>query len=495
MRRHLADTIRNACRTVVALAAAALVLGPNASPAAAETIRIGVGTQDTTVNCAAGGTMVRELKLLEKHLPRDGKYAGAEYDIVWHNFTSGPPVTNEMVADKLDIGMMGDFPAILNGTTFAKVGKGVRSIYVATISGSATGGGNAIVVPADSPAQSIKDLKGKKITVPFGSAAHGMLLRATSLNGLDPNKDVQLASQSPEVGGSALRARMIDAHADFVPFGELFPFRGFARKVYDGSMGGVPTFHGIVVRSDFADKHPEIVVAYLKATIEAAQLYAAEPEKYSELMEKWVGINAEVNYMFGGPLAVQTRDVTIKPEFVAGMKSALDTLRLLKRATADGFDVGGWMDDKFIRQACREMNVDYDAALKNYDPLPIKGTDALTGESLPPATKGAVNLAQLWVTGEPVVRNYATLDNAFKALAAMPEDKPVRAFYVHDQVAGTKLLAGTSWYVVGDKGGASAFLLKESAEAYAKDKGGRVVNFDDARRAAAATAAPTATAG
>jgi hypothetical protein len=52
------------------------------------------------------------------------------------------------------------------------------------------------------------------------------------------------------VGGSALKSGQIDAHADFVPFGELFPFRGFARKVLDGESTGVTTTHGIQVRSD-----------------------------------------------------------------------------------------------------------------------------------------------------------------------------------------------------------------------------------------------------
>ncbi len=57
-----------------------------------------------------------------------------------------------------------------------------------------------------------------------------------------------LVSQSPEVGGSSLKANKIDAHADFVPFAELFPFRGFARKIYDGSGVKVPTAHGVLVR-------------------------------------------------------------------------------------------------------------------------------------------------------------------------------------------------------------------------------------------------------
>src|SRR5438270_7876971 len=85
-----------------------------------ETIRIAIGTQDTTINCAAGGLMIRELKLLDKYLPHDGKYKNVAYDVVWKDFTSGPPLTGEMVANKLDIGEMGDFPSVLNGVAFRK---------------------------------------------------------------------------------------------------------------------------------------------------------------------------------------------------------------------------------------------------------------------------------------------------------------------------------------------------------------------------------------
>ena len=58
------------------------------------TTAVAIGTQDTTINCATGGLLVRELKLLEKYLPRDGKYKNVTYDIAWKNFTSGPPLTN-----------------------------------------------------------------------------------------------------------------------------------------------------------------------------------------------------------------------------------------------------------------------------------------------------------------------------------------------------------------------------------------------------------------
>ena len=101
----------------ISIAALALML---AQPAAAETVTIGIGTQDTTTNTATTGTVIRQMHLLEKYLPTDGKYANIKFEFEWQNFTSGPPVTNAMMANKLQFGMMGDYPLIVNGFTFEK---------------------------------------------------------------------------------------------------------------------------------------------------------------------------------------------------------------------------------------------------------------------------------------------------------------------------------------------------------------------------------------
>ncbi len=87
-----------------------LLLGLGISVAyAGETIRIAIGTQDTTTNTAAGGPVPRELKLVEKYLPHDGKYKDVTYDIQWKSFPSGPPLNSELLANKLDIGQMAEF--------------------------------------------------------------------------------------------------------------------------------------------------------------------------------------------------------------------------------------------------------------------------------------------------------------------------------------------------------------------------------------------------
>jgi NitT/TauT family transport system substrate-binding protein len=441
----------------------------------AETIRIAIGTQDTTINCATGGLLIRELKLLEKYLPRDGKYKDAQYDIQWKNFTSGAPLTNEMVAGKLDIGSMADFPGSFNGAAHQKAGK--KSIFINVLSGSTQGSGNGIVVPKGSTVQSFAELKGKTISVPFASTAHGMLLRAVKAQGWDPEKDVTITTQSPEVAGSALQSNKIEAHADFVPFAELFPHRGYARKIYDGSQAKAPTMHGSLADAEYAKKYPEIVVAYLRAAIEADRLIAAEPEKYSELIAKVTGIEAEVNYLFHGPLGLQTRDLTWKPEYRQAVKTSLLTLRLLKRTDND-IDSGAFIVDEYIRAAFKQSGLDYESRLKNYAKLPLKGNDAATGKPLADPKR----VAQIWVEGEPLVRHYATAETAFAEADKLEKTgKKIRTVYVHDRETGLKLLAGDAWFVKHGNNEISAFLLKESAEAWATKTKGKVLDFNTAK--------------
>lgn len=438
-----------------------------ATRAAAETIRIGIGTQDTTINTVHAGLVIRERRLLEKHLPdtRQGKYKDAKFEIEWKNFTSGPPLNGEMLAGKLDIGALGDFPSVLNGTSFAKAGQ--RSVYVATLSASAEGAGNGLVVPVDSPVASLAELKGKQISVPFGSAAHGMLLRAVRDLGWDPEKDVSLVAQSPEVGGSALKAHKIDAHADFVPFAELFPYRGYARKIYDGSSVKTPTSHGVVARGAFADQYPELVVAFLEAVIEADRWITAHPEAAAELVQKVAGVDAPVVYMFHGPEGVQTRELAIRPEVRKSLAVAYDTLKLLKRVDTP-LDLDKWIDDRFVRRAAEKSGYDYDAHLKG---------PALVSKP------SADRVAEIWLEGEDQVRGFRSVAEALRALAAWEASgRKARVVLVKDGETNIKLLADKVSYVTAGSD-TKAFLTRAAAVRWAGSHKGRVATYDEVRAA------------
>lgn len=111
-----------------ALLAATLV--PLGAAAQAEKISIAVGHQSMCTNTYTAGIVIKELGLLEKHLPTDGSYADAEYDISWADYSSGGPITNQMLANKLNFGVMGDYPLIVNGAKFQETDS-LRTVYVA----------------------------------------------------------------------------------------------------------------------------------------------------------------------------------------------------------------------------------------------------------------------------------------------------------------------------------------------------------------------------
>jgi NitT/TauT family transport system substrate-binding protein len=403
---------------------------------AKEVIQVGIGTQDTTINCAAGGPVVRELKLLDKYLPREGKYKDATYEIHWVNLPTCAQLNNELLAGRLEIVSMADFPSILGYDALLSKNDGVKTLYIASLSLGLHGAGNALLVPLNSSVQSIADLKGKTISVPFASTAHAFLLRAVQAQGWDPNKDLRIITQAPEIGGSALKSGQIDAHADFVPFGELFPFRGFARKILDGESTGVTTTHGVQVRSDFAQKYPEIVVAYLRAALEGDRLIREDPESIAEQYQKWTGIEAEVFYAFHGPHGIQTRDYTLKPEVIAAVANAAQTLKVLKK-TAHDIDVSSFVDDRYIREAAKQSGYDYEARLKNYDAVPFDAKDFQGLAVTEPKAAG-----QIWVVDEPKVRLYRSIAATFQALQALEKQgRKTRVTYVHDAESGLKLFA------------------------------------------------------
>ena len=286
---------------------------------------------------------------------------------------------------------------------------------------------------------------------------------------------MKLLSQAPEVGGSSLRTGQIDAHADFVPFGELFPFRGFAKKIFDGAQTGVPTLHGITVRSDFAEEHPEIVVAYLKAVLEANETFMADPEGISAQIEEWSGIDKEVVYMFLGPSGLQPLDPTIREVQVEALKNSIATLTSLGKIEnpVDPEEVVNWIDEGFLQTAMAEYGVAYEDVISTAEAYQITGEDALTGEAIEEPKMAA----QYWVQGEETVTNFASVPNMVKALATLQDEgQAADVMFVHDRNNGWKLFAENSYYVVdGDE--VSAFLLESDASAYAAESGGEMKTF------------------
>lgn len=426
----------------------------------ADSIKIAVGHQSMCTDTYTAGIVVKELQLLEKHLPTSGKYADAEFDISWSDYSSGGPITNQMMANKLNFGVMGDYPLIVNGAKFQET-ESLRTLYVAGTGYNLKGSGNAIVVPVDSDIYSIDELRGKEVSTPVGSAAWGMLLKAMQDNEI-PSSEYTLKNQSPAVGAANIAAGKIDAHSDFCPWSELMEFRGTGRKIYDGSETGVPYLHGVVVREDFATEYPEVVTAFVKAVYEAGEWIRADPMHAVSMMEGWTGVEKEVLYLYFSEGGHLTLDPSIKDEWIDALAFNHSVLEKEKAIPALNFDE--WITEDFVKAAYAGLGKDYAA-------------EKATTVDPEIANKGLPN--EIWHSRDGVTK-YGDMPTFLTAMADMQgTGAKLNATYVYDSETGLKLFGKTAFWVKGENSYAT-FLRKGEAESYASETGGQVIDFNSA---------------
>jgi NitT/TauT family transport system substrate-binding protein len=426
-----------------------------------ETIKIGIGHQSMCTDTYPAGIVVKELKLLEKHLPHSGKYAGTAFDIVWNDYESGAPITNQMLANKLNFGVMGDYPLVVNGAKFQET-TSLRTVLVSGTAYNSKGSGNAIVVPINSNIHSIEQLRGRSVSTPVGSASWGMLIKALADSKI-PLSAVELKNQSPTVGAANIAAGKVDAHADFCPWSEIMEFRGTGRVIYDGSETGVPYLHGVVVRKEFAEKYPEVVVAFIEAIYDAERWIESDPVQAAQMMEKWTGVEKEVLYLYFSKGGYLTLDPTIKPEWIDTLK--LDHKVLADASMAPPLDVNRWIDETYIKQAFAEMGLDYTAqrAVK-IDPVA--------------ANYGLPN--EIWHSRDGIV-TFATVKDLLAAAAKYKASgAKLNASYVYDHTTGLKMFGKVAFFVLETDGVYTAFLRKVDAEKYATSVKGKTLTFGEA---------------
>ena len=398
---------------------------------------------------------MEKLELLQKYLPKDGKYAGATYTIVYQDYSSGPPITNQMLAGKLQFGVMGDYPLIVNGANFQKTGK-AETRFIAVTGYNLKGTGNGIVVPVASDVHSLEQLVGKQLSTPIGSAAWGMTLKVLRDKGIADK--IEILGQAPPIGVTNIAQNKIAAHANFCPWSEVMEFRGTGRKIFDGSEAGIPTFHGTVVAKDFADKYPEIVQAYVNATMEAQAWIAADPLMAATKVAEWTGIEKEVLYLYFSKGGISTFEASIKPQWVEALK--YDHSLLAKEREIPPLDFDRWIDPTFVKKGFEAKGKSYDDAVKS----------VVTSKPEDPALPAA----EMWVDGDGIKSfdSVAAMMAAYKV--AIKAGKKVFATYVYDKATGLKLFGHVAYYVQTAKGLAT-FMKKAEAEKFAAAEQGQVM--------------------
>ncbi len=116
----------------------------------------------------------------------------------------------------------------------------------------------ALVVPKDSPIQSVAELKGKKIAATRGTDPFFFLLRSLKEAGLTQN-DVEIVNLQHADGRLALERGQVDAWAGLDPHMAASELNNGTRLLYRNI--DFNTFGTLNVREEFLTKYPQYVAA------------------------------------------------------------------------------------------------------------------------------------------------------------------------------------------------------------------------------------------
>lgn len=241
------------------------------------------------------------------------KKAGYDIEVNFVEFESGPPENEAFATNAVDVGVMGNVPALSGIASGQK-----RSIIGIAYNGEKT---EAVLVGADSDITEVAQLKNKKVGLVVGSIAQNFLSVLLEKNGLSLG-DVELVNLSIGEQQEALVSGQIDAVASWEPLITRLTKQGVGKILADGT-GVFLAENPIVGRTEYIEKNQEIVKIFLEEYKKAAKEIEENIEVYAKKYADTLGIDAElleVAYHNG------EQPVEIKEEDIADLQGTVEFL-------------------------------------------------------------------------------------------------------------------------------------------------------------------------
>lgn len=191
--------------------------------------------------------------------------------INWKKFDSGADVLAAIASGDVAIGNIGS--SMLAAAASRRLP--VEVFYIADVLGSS----EALVVKPS--IRHPQDLVGKKIAVPFVSTTHYSLLAALTHWQIAPDAVTIVNLRPPEITAAWQRG-YIDAAYVWAP--ALTTLQTGGRVLVDSThvgKWGAPTYDLWVARKDFAQKHPDFLVNFVKTANRQVRLYQQSPHSYA----------------------------------------------------------------------------------------------------------------------------------------------------------------------------------------------------------------------
>lgn len=265
--------IEIARRSALALAVAAVTALATGGLASAEDGVVRIGFQKY-------GTLV----LLKGKGALEEKLAPLGVTVKWIEFPAGPQLLEAMNVGAIDFGSTGEAPPI-----FAQAA-GAPLVYVAHEPPAPRG--EAILVPKDSPIQSVADLKGKTVALNKGSNVHYLLVRALEKAGV-AYSDITPKFLPPADARAAFERGSVDAWAIWDPFQAAAEAATGARTLANGE--GIVSNHQFYLGArDFTETNPVVIDAIIAALADIDVWAKANPAAAAAELAPSVGIPAPI---------------------------------------------------------------------------------------------------------------------------------------------------------------------------------------------------------
>lgn len=255
------------CALVMATAAIA-----TARPAAAqkygkvgEAVELTVGYQPYYTE-SWSGVVINGKELWKKYLPEGSK---ADFQVG----LQGSIIVGQLLADKQQIGYMGDMPAIVSTTK-----EDVADIRMIAVLGTSKQQCNVIFVRNDAPEfhdskAAVKWLDGKVTAAPHGACTDRFFRVVFEKAGITPDK---YFNQNIEVMTTNFKAGKLDGGAIWEPTASKMQLEGIARRVASGETFDEGDAGFLVMRNDLIEGRPDVQRGWLEAELDA-QLFMADP--------------------------------------------------------------------------------------------------------------------------------------------------------------------------------------------------------------------------
>lgn len=209
---------------------------------------------------------------------------GVPYEISWAEFPAAAPLIEALNAEAIELGVVGDAPF-----TFGFAAGVPMRVIAARRS---TQQGLAIVVPGNSPAHTLADLKGKRIATGRGSVGHFLVLAALRHAGI-PVDAVKLVFLLPADAKAALASGSVDAWSTWEPYTSQVEVIDGGRQIVNGV--GIAPGQGFQIASLTAigSKHDQLADFLTRLTL-ARRWANAHADRYAESWAKLMGFPASV---------------------------------------------------------------------------------------------------------------------------------------------------------------------------------------------------------